>query len=214
MSRKSILIWLIVGRFILATALAFFPYMFVWASGGKFNTEWYVDYLLGFNIVSQYIMGIVHVKGMVKELFTGVDFERISRFFKDKEYSVRWYQFKHRVIWNIKQVPSRLRQWFIQLIHDENLSKVRWSIHTYYEHVYKVPNTASMIQFHKIDVKTYKSKIKITIWMSRPGIFVGMKGKDIDALQQYLEHLFNKKIEFKIQEHDPFVTSYHRLNTI
>ncbi len=47
-------------------------------------------------------------------------------------------------------------------------------------------------------IKVKRSTVYITL--SRPGIFIGLKGENIDRIRNYLSKEFNKKVKIKLTE--------------
>lgn len=76
---------------------------------------------------------------------------------------------------------------------------IKWSMLQYFNH-----NEINWqaYELHLIITKILKNKIVITVWLGRPGIFIGKGGRTIDALSEFLTNKFETKVEIKIKEFD------------
>lgn len=53
-----------------------------------------------------------------------------------------------------------------------------------------------------------KKKMEVKVYLSRPGILIGAKGKIIDGLTEHFTKIFKCKVDIRIVEFDPFIVYY------
>jgi len=104
---------------------------------------------------------------------------------------IKWLYRKLFVDENEKQIKLSMQQWF--RAHDEIDS-------------YNMLN---------IDVKTKMEEVVIEVLLSRPGEFIGYKGKHIAALRDYLQEDMDIRVVIQVIEGNVFwhknTTYYHKL---
>lgn len=60
-----------------------------------------------------------------------------------------------------------------------------------------------------IDIERSANRIEITIHTAKPGIVIGKRGANVDALKQRIETVSGKKVKLNIQEiHQPEINAY------
>lgn len=66
-----------------------------------------------------------------------------------------------------------------------------------------------MCRIHQIRIaKSNRNRIIVKIKLSRPGIFIGKQGSNIDKLQKDLSDYLDKKVIFNLIEYDPLSTLF------
>jgi len=84
------------------------------------------------------------------------------------------------------------------IVADPNEKDVKYWLRYYYDN-HDVNHFSWGIS--KIDVFTKGNTISVTFHLSRPGLLIGKKGKQIDSLQEFLEKVLKSKVEIHIVEH-------------
>ena len=94
------------------------------------------------------------------------------------------------------------------LLADINDKRVKYGIRNFFGDQEAIPVGGVSeidVQFHKIETKTERNEIKVTVTIGRPGYFIGAHGKTIDALESYLGRLTGKPVKISVKEFDPFI---------
>jgi len=56
---------------------------------------------------------------------------------------------------------------------------------------------------HFIKMSKFFNRIKIKIWLERPGLFIGYHGRKIDDIQAKIEDNFKLKVKFVLKDYEP-----------
>ena len=52
----------------------------------------------------------------------------------------------------------------------------------------------------RIEIERTRDEVKVTLFVARPGLIIGKKGKEIENLQDELQNLVGRKINLKVEE--------------
>lgn len=68
------------------------------------------------------------------------------------------------------------------------------------------------LRIHMVNSEIKDEIVNVTVWLGRPGLFIGKQGKDIGELEHFLEDKLERKVNIHIKEYDPFQID-HSLET-
>lgn len=109
------------------------------------------------------------------------------------------------MIKKIKPFVKSFKKWFYKVEYDtQEFRKFKGFIIAFYDYHFEPDYHFHSFRLTKVRLYIYPKSITIEIHSLSPGMIIGKSGKNIDALQAYMQKRYSKPVKIDLQETNPF----------